>query len=266
MQEPTRVVPLKDMDERTFLNYLNRDRIRHVFTLCDLQNAREKTRIWVALRDAEVGGYVFEYDKRIVHTHGSPKTVPELLNRIDLDELVLVVQPDHLRAVKKVFEPIEHMDPMSKGKITTFLVMKMDSDNFTPSIKHAVKKLGAEDLDEVFRNLGQDLRSMVQNAVNNGFAYGGYADGVLASCATVAEHLDDVALIRGVFTAPQMRNQRLSTSVCSALVEESFRLGKTPMLWVSKDNPAALRLYRKLGFKETGIVLKCFRAKRRGRT
>jgi len=257
---------LEDMDERTFLNYLNRDRVRHVFTLCDLQNVRDKTRVWVALRDVEVAGYVFEYDRRIVRTHGDPEIVPELLGKIDLDEPVLVVQPDHLRAVKKVFEPVERMDPLSKGKVTTFLVMKMDSATFMPTIKHVVKKLGAEDLDEVFKNLGQDLRSMVQNAVNMGFAYGGYVDGVLASCATVAEHIEDVALIRGVFTAPSLRGQGLSTSVCSALVEESFRLGKTPMLWVSKDNPAALRVYKKLGFKETGIVLKCFRAKRRGRT
>ncbi len=263
MQEPTRVVPLEDTDERLFLSYLNKDKVRHIFTLCDLQNAREKTRIWVALRDAEVVGYVFEYDRRIVHTHGEPETMPELLDKIDLAEPGLVVQPDHLRAVKKVFEPVERMDPLSKGEITTFFVMKMDSATFMPAIKHVVKKLGAEDLDEVFKNLGQDLRSMVQNAVNKGFAYGGYADGQLASCATVSEHIDDVALIRGVFTAPHMRNRGLSTSVCSALVEESFRLGKTPVLWVSKDNHAALRVYKKLGFKETGIVLKCFKAKRK---
>jgi len=34
------------------------------------------------------------------------------------------------------------------------------------------------------------------------------------------------------------------------------------MLRVSRDNLPALKLYKKLGFKETGIVLKCFKAKR----
>jgi GNAT superfamily N-acetyltransferase len=262
MRESIQVIPLEDTDEQPFMKYINEDRIRHIFTLCDLRNAREKTRVWVALRGIEVVGYVFEYDRRIVHTHGNPNIVPELLNKIELDEPVLVVPQDHLKAVNKVFEPTEYLDPMSRGKVTTFLVMKMDLAAFKPAIRHSVKKLGAEDLDEVEKNLGQDLRSMVQNAVNAGFAYGGYAGGQVASCATVAEHIDDVALIRGVFTAPQMRHQGLSTSVCSALVEESFRLGKTPTLWVSKDNPAALRVYRILGFKETGTVLKCFKAKR----
>ena len=92
MREPIQAVPLEDMDERLFLNYLNMDRIRHIFTLCDLKNMREKTRVWVALRNTEVTGYIFEYDKRIVHTHGDPKNVLELLSKVDLDEPVLVIQ------------------------------------------------------------------------------------------------------------------------------------------------------------------------------
>ncbi len=265
MHEPIQIFPLEDMDEQLFFNFLNKDRIRHVFTLCDLENMREKTRVWIALRDAEVTGYVFEYDRRIVHTHGDPKNVPELLSKIGLDEPVLVVQPDHMKAVKKVFKPVKRMDSTGKGKITTFLVMKADSATFTPAIKHAVKKLRTEDLDDASKGIDEELRNMVQNAINRGFAYGGYENGLLVSCATVSEHLEDVALIRGVFTVPSMRGQGLSTSVCSALVEESVRLGKTPMLWVSKDNLPALKIYKKLGFKETGIVLKYFKAKRKGR-
>jgi len=224
MREPIQIVPLEDMDEHLFFNFLNKDRIRHIFTLYDLENMREKTRVWVALRN-EVTGYVFEYDRRIVHTHGDSKTIPELLSKIDLDEPVLVVQPNHLRAVKKVFEPIERLDPLSKGKITTFFVMKTDSDTFTPTIKHEVKKLRTEDLDEVSKSIDEELRNLVQNAINKGFAYGAYENGLLVSCATVSEHLEDVALIRGVLTIPSMRGQGLSTSVCSVLVEESIRLG-----------------------------------------
>jgi GNAT superfamily N-acetyltransferase len=265
MQEPIQVVPLEGMDERLFLNVLNKDRIRHIFTLCDLKNMREKTRVWVALRKTEIAGYIFEYDRRIVHTHGNPKNVLDLLSKIDLDEPVLVIQPNHLRVVKKVFEPIEQMDSLSKGKITTFLVMKADLAIFTPMIKHEVKKLGTEDLYEVSKSLGEELKNLVQNAINKGFAYGGYENGLLVSCATVSENLEDVALIRGVFTVLSMRGQGLSTSVCSVLVEELIRLGKIPILWVSKDNLPALKLYEKLGFKQTGIVLKCFKAKRKGR-
>ncbi|MEM3014239.1 MAG: GNAT family N-acetyltransferase [Candidatus Bathyarchaeia archaeon] len=256
------VVQLEDMNEKVFFNYLDMDRIRHIFTIYDLKNMRERTKIWIALRNCEITGYLFEYDKRIIHTHGDPEAVPELFNKITLDEPVLFIQPDHLKAVQKIFKPVEQVDRTSKSLITEFLVMKIHSENFRPAVKHLFEKLGTEDLDEASKNFGEELKNLIQNAINRGFAYGAYENGLLASCATVSEHLENVAIIRGVFTIPSLRNRGLASSVCSALIDELIKSGKTPMLWVSKDNLPALKLYKKLGFKETGIVLLGFKAKR----
>jgi GNAT superfamily N-acetyltransferase len=262
MRKTFQVIHLEDVDEKAFYDYLDEDRVRHIFTICDLKNMPEKTKVWIALRNGGIAGYLFEFDRRIVHTHGEAESMPELLSKTTLDEPILVIWPDHLEAVKKVFEPVERLDPSGKGNVTTFLVMKTDSDTFTPAIRHPVKKLGIEDLNEVSKSLGEELKNLVQNAINKGFAYGAYENGLLASCATVSEHLEDMALIRGVFTVPSMRSHGLATSVCSALVEELIKTGKAPVLWVSKDNPSALSLYEKLVFKQTGIVLLCFKAKR----
>jgi len=262
MRKPIQVVQLEDMDKKLFFDYLDMDRIRHVFTIYDLKNAREETRVWVALRNGRIVGYLFEYEKRFIHTHGDPESIPELLGKTTIIEPILVLEPDHLKVVKKVYEPVEPLDTATKDLITTFLVMKTDSNTFKPIIRHSVKKLGTEDLNEASKSFGEPLKNLVQNAINKGFAYGAYKNGSLASCVTVSEHLEDVALIRGVFTVPSLRNHGLATSVCSAMIEESIRLGKVPMLWVSKDNLPALKLYKKLGFKETGIVLLCFKAKR----
>jgi len=262
MRRPTQVVPLEDMDERLFFDYLDMNRIRHVFTIYDIKNMREETRVWVALRNSKIAGYLFEYEKRFIHTHGDPESIQGLLGKTTIVEPIIVLEPDHLKAVKKVYEPVEPLDTATKDLITTFLVMKTDSETFKPIIRHFVKKLGTEDLNEASKSFDEPLKNLVQNAINKGFAYGAYENGSLASCAAVSEHLEDVALIRGVFTVPSLRNHGLATSVCSALVEESIRLGKVPMLWVSKDNLPALKLYEKLGFKETGIVLLSFQAKR----
>jgi predicted GNAT family acetyltransferase len=102
----------------------------------------------------------------------------------------------------------------------------------------------------------------VQEAIDKGLAFGAYENGLLASCAMVPEVIENVGLIRGVFTIPTSRSHGLATSVCSALVQELIKLGKVPTLWVSKDNLPALKVYKKLGFKDTGIALLCFKAKR----
>jgi len=41
----------------------------------------DKTRVWVAFKDDEVCGYLFEFDKRIVHTHGTTESVTKLLHQ-----------------------------------------------------------------------------------------------------------------------------------------------------------------------------------------
>jgi predicted GNAT family acetyltransferase len=51
--------------------------------------------------------------------------------------------------------------------------------------------------------------------------------------------------------------------VCSALVAKVLETGRGAILYVSKDNKPAIKLYKKLGFKETGHVFLSFKAEKR---
>jgi len=262
MKTSFRVLPLEKVDEKRFLDFLHKDRVLHIFTIYDLKYMREKTEVWVALRDDAIVGYLLEFDKRIVHARGDPETVARLLPFVDLDEPVVSAEPDHLAAVEDIFEPVEPMDSSSKGKITTFLVMRTDAEAFQPVIRHRVRRLGTEDLEEVSESFG-DLAETVEKAIQGGVAFGAYEGGSLASLATVPQIIESIALIRGVYTVPSLSDRGLATSTSSALVAELIRLGKEPVLWVAKDNLPARRIYEKTVFRRTGHVLLGFKAKRR---
>jgi len=263
MQTPIRAVALDEKNERRLLDFLDRDRVLHIFTIYDLKCMREKTRVWVALRGGETVGYLFEFERRIVHTRGDLEGVTKLLQFIDLDEAVFVIEPHHLASVEGFFEPIEPTDPASGGKITTYLVMNAGPKTFQPAPRHCTKRLGTEDLEETSKSLGQECRERVENAINRGLAFGAYHDGSLASVATVPEMLEDIAFIRGVYTVPSLRSRGLATSACSALVAEAIKLGKQAILWVAEDNLPARRVYEKVGFKPAGHTLLGFKARRK---
>jgi len=58
--------------------------------------------------------------------------------------------------------------------------------------------------------------------------------------------------IGGVFTEPRFRSRGISTMLMTRLLGDLARDGKGASLFVKYGNHAALRLYRKLGFKEEG--------------
>ena len=255
-----KVLPFEEIDEMEFFKFLYKDKVLHIFTIYDLRYERDKTKVWVAFENDKMCGYLFEFDKRIVHTHGAVESLPKLLDCIDLDEPTIIIEPHHLATVKRFFTPIEPADPSSRGKITTYLVMKVTAETFKPLIRHHVKRLGTEDLNDVLKHLGEEWKKRVENATVRGLVFGAYQKGLLASVATMPEIIDNMALIRGVYTVPSLRNRGLATSASSALVKEIISLGKGAVLWVAKDNKPARKVYEKIGFQKTGHVLLGFKA------
>jgi len=262
MRGAWKVISIERANEKQFLNFLERNRILHIFTIYDLKYMRDKTRVWAAFKDGDICGYLFEFDRRIVHTRGTIESVAKLLHCIDLDEPVLIIEPHHLAVVREFFEPVEPTDASSKGKITKYLVMKTTADILKTTIRHRVKRLGAEDLHEVLENLGEEWEKRVRDAIHRGVASGAYEGDLLASVATVPEIIDNIAFIRGVYTAPSLRGRGLSTSAVSFLVKEMINIGKEAVLWVAEDNLPARRTYEKIGFQKTEHVLLGFKARR----
>ncbi|MEM3459119.1 MAG: GNAT family N-acetyltransferase [Candidatus Bathyarchaeia archaeon] len=253
---------LEKSNGEDFLRFLQKDEIRHVFTICDLRYDRNKTQIWTATENHEVRGYLFEFDKRIIHTHGTVESIDKLIQYVALSEPTFVIEPHHLTIVRKLFEPIKPTDKASKDKITAYLIMKATVKTFKPSIQHKVKKLDIEDLKEVAKNFGEEWANRIKDAIERGIAYGAYDNCTLASTATTSEILDTMALIRGVYTVEFSRGKGLATSVVSAIVKEILNLGKDAVLWVAEDNIPARRVYEKIGFQRTQHVLLGLKARK----
>jgi predicted GNAT family acetyltransferase len=76
-------------------------------------------------------------------------------------------------------------------------------------------------------------------------------DGEVVAAALTNAETCDLAMIGGVYTPPAWRNRGLSQAVCSALCADLLAAGKQPVLYW--DNPAAGKVYEKLGFRPRGV-------------
>jgi len=259
--KPIKSVPLDTNIESRLFEFTSKDKISHFYAIYDLQHLREKTLAWVALSGSRVVGYMIEYDKRILCIRGEAECVMPLLRNSDLITPMFNIEQKHLSGVRRLYEPTAPADKMTEGLITTFLVMKTIPTSFTPVIKHKVQEMMKEDAQALIDLLDTEPQRALD--LLKGFAVGIFEGKRLVSYASSPEMLGDLAIIRGVYTAPEERSKGYATSVCSALVEKLLQQGKDVMLYVSKDNPAAIRTYMKIGFKETGHVSLGFVAKRK---
>jgi len=255
------VVSISKSVEEELFEFMNRDRIRNFWGIYDLTYMKDKTRTWVAFQHKNVVGYLLEHDKRILHTRGDAECVGPLLKNTGLAKPLFNIEALHLSGVKRLYKPTEPTDATTKGKVTTYLLMKVNVDSFKPTMRHGVQEMKRDDNEKVRGLLSRDASTVAD--LLKGLAYGLLEQGQLVSFAAAPDILEDLAIIRGVYTAPNFRGKGYATSVCSALVAKLLEQGKDAILYVSKDNTSAIKAYTKLGFRETRHVFLSFKAEKR---
>lgn len=255
-----RIVALQRSYEKRLLEYMNHDRVSHFYPIYDILHMPEKTRTWLALSDNYFAGYLVEFDRRILCLRGDADAAPRLLEQNDLTTGLFNIEPSHFSTVKRIFEPVAPADKMTIGKISTFTPMLVTRKRFKPVVEHKVREVAKDEVQLVTGLL--DIDGQTASELLSGYGFGVFKRGRLVSFAASPNMIDDLAIVRGVFTAAEQRNKGYSKSVCSALVDRLLRDGKNVFLYVSKDNAAAINVYSSLGFKATGHVVLSFWAQR----
>ncbi len=270
----TLIVPLDSGREKLLLNFLSRDPICNLFALLDLKVSRDRTKIWLALEDEEIIGYLLEHDNRILSLRGAEKCAAGLLQMSALTGPELNVEPANIPAANSVFEPVEPVGT-SRGRINAITAMKVSKKRFKPFDKCGAKKLGADEfgpLGDLFERfyaemaLGPISREQVGAILNrctqHGATYGIHENGGLVSFASGTHALEGLAHLSPVYTLPESRRKGYATTACSALTEDLLGSDEMVMLFVSERNVPALKVYAKIGFRRTGHAFITYRGRK----
>lgn len=80
----------------------------------------------------------------------------------------------------------------------------------------------------------------------------GERDGRLCFFCNIGAWSPHTAQLQGIWTPPELRNRGIASSALAGICEELLRVFPTLSLYVNDFNLQAMRLYSRLGFKETG--------------
>lgn len=93
------VVKLGPSLEEAFEEHARKDIPHYFFFLLDWRFNRDRTEIWLALRQNEIHGMMLVYDRRIVQLRGSEPAAEALLSKVELEKAEFNVEPQHRQVV-----------------------------------------------------------------------------------------------------------------------------------------------------------------------
>jgi ribosomal protein S18 acetylase RimI-like enzyme len=227
--------------------FLERDRIRAAYAVCDL-DPREfgKTRWGVATRDGAPIAVVLEYTgltPQPMFVMGDPDGIARILRDVIRPRLAyLAADASHLAAVEQTYR-LEPGPPM--------LRMVVDRLSFRPYSGVALRLLPVE-IGDLNRLYGYGFTAWLPaEAIANGVYYGIRDGGRLVAAAGthVISPEAGLAAVGNVMTHPDFRGRGYARLTTSAVTQELLRTCEQVVLNVRSDNPPAIRVYESLGYR-----------------
>jgi len=185
----------------------------------------------------------------VLFAAGDPLAVARLVEGVDEPVLYLHVKPDTAEALAPLYRD---------GGLKPMWRMALDAAAFRPVPFRDCVRLSSADgaaIERLYadgRDAGESPDFFFPSMVANGVFFGVWENGELAAVA--GTHLavpeESVGAVGNVYTRRDRRGRGLAGALTSAVTCELLRIGiRTVGLNVAAHNPAAVRVYERLGFR-----------------
>ncbi len=193
-----------------------------------------------------------------VFTLGEAGLLDQLLPSLRLPtRAYLTCHPDHLGVVQKYYELEWHR---------LLKRLKVERGSFSPAGNGEPRPLGPKDIaaaNDLYRTWGHPALSSGQ--LRKGMYFGVWQDGQLISAAGTLfiSKTYGLGCVGNVLTRPGYRGQGLATACTSAVTSKLFEFCQEVVLDVEPGNEPALRMYGRLGYRETCLLIEALGDRRR---
>jgi len=242
------IVSLEQALEPIFWKHVNQDIPHYYFFAFDWKYNRDATKILLALEGNRIAGMMLVYRQSIVQLRGSCEAVKVLLERLDLEKVELQALEQHKRYILERYKPTwsHQMMLMALGKGEERRHKKYPTVGLDISDAERVAVIMRDANPEYW---GDQTGQQIVESMKQGVIWLGVkANRELVSLGS-ARLTEWAGLIGVVATHEDHRNKGYATSIASELVKQITEKLSIAMIYVLSDNPPAIRVYKKVGFK-----------------
>lgn len=241
------IVLLEPVFEPIFWEQVNQDILHYYFFAYDWKYNRTQTEILLALEEDHIDGMMLVYDKRIVQLRGSRESAKALLKRLDLEKIELQSPRQHKQYILEKYKPTTSHE---------MILMVLRKEQERSQTRHLIVKLGTSDAEQIATILkeadpeywGTVTGQQIAERMSSRDWLGIKVNEELVSVSSIIP-TEWTGLIGVVATHEAHRNKGYATSLVSQSVEQILEKLPIAMIYVVSDNPPAIRVYSKVGFK-----------------
>ncbi|MEH7352564.1 GNAT family N-acetyltransferase [Neobacillus drentensis] len=251
---------LTDRDHHQVLAFLSEEPSINLFIIGDIEAFGYSSEF------QEIWGEFDEQDSiKAVLLRFHQSFIPYARGEFDTEGFVSIMkrykQPISLSGKSDIVEKFEAFDDLLLGKKQVTFFAECLSDEFLSAGDVEFKKASIENVDQIIElrnsieefHIRSDAREILVQGIESNTARTYYTvdHDILTSCVSTTAENSMSAMIVGVCTRKEYRRQGLATAVMQKLFQDVLNEGKTLCLFY--DNPAAGRIYKRLGFKDIGM-------------
>jgi len=251
---------LTDQDHHQVLAFLSEEPSINLFIIGDLDAFGYSSEF------QEIWGEFDEQDSiKAVLLRFHQSFIPYAKGEFDTEGFVSIMkrytQPISLSGKSDIVEKFEAFVDLLLGKKQVTFFAECLTDKFLSAGDVEFKKASIEDVDQIIElrnsieefHIRSDAREILVQGMESNTARTYYTvdHGIITSCVSTTAENSMSAMIVGVCTRKEYRRQGLATAIMQKLFQDVLDEGKTLCLFY--DNPAAGRIYKRLGFKDIGM-------------
>lgn len=243
-----KIVYLEPTLEPVFWEHVSQNIPHYYFFAFDWKHNRDATKILLALEGNRIDGMMLVYNQSIVQLRGTCEAVEALLEGLDLEKVELQALEQHKPCILEKYKPTWSHELM---------LMMLSKGEERIQMKHLPVKLDASYAEQIATIMkradpeywGEQADRQIVESMNQGANWLGMKiNGELVSVGS-ARLTEWTGLIGVVATHEDHRNRCYATSIVSELVRQILEKLSLAMIYVLSDNPPAIQVYKKVGFK-----------------
>ncbi|MEA2660941.1 MAG: hypothetical protein QOH08_513 [Chloroflexota bacterium] len=231
--------------------FFERDRYIAAYALADLDPDNvDQSRWWVARRGDGIVAAALLVEVlpfRPCFAMGEAQALAELFRSGMTETRLILATPPNGRLPIEASYRFERLDVMNR--------MVVNAATFQPRVSHEVRRLDAEQLEDMIDLYGNASRSYFTPArIERELYFGVYAGRQLVAAAGthVRSQGAGLAAVGNVLTRLAYRNRGMATSVTSAVTGAALEQHRDVVLNVRQDNKPAVSVYHRLGYQVHG--------------